>query len=880
VVIKALHGRWWFFGFFMLLMGLGGWANEWAGNNTDAELQGRLLEQIVQVAQAIDPEHVKALSFTATDRNTLAFKRLREQLSIYGRLIGQDNLYSFTVRDDSLLFGPHNPKEYDHLMVKPHETVYRSVTAEFVQFYQAGKPFLIGPRTLASDDFVMVGAPVLDPRTDQTLMMVGLNIPVAEWNGQWTASRWVPLLGTTILLGMLLGGANILRWRKQLSLRKQQRLRHVETVLVGTVGLIMTLAIFLWAQKTEEQERQSLFNRLAEMRLNSVRKVFIDIHRDIATLADFYEVSQPVDRAEFEALAGSIASNSTVQAYEWIPRVPATEKKRFEARIRQEGIADFTIWQHDTQGKRVPASGRREYFPVYRVEPLIGNEPALGFDLGSEPNRRTGLEKATRTGWTTATTPVTLVQETEQQQGVLVFHPVFTSDAFAPDNFTATRSGDRLQGFAVGVLRFQSLLEQSLRRSFHTDDGITVELVDLTADRQPTLLASISGNAVINSNAISAESSEFQAIRPLFAFDRAYAIITHSTSAFRSIYPPRAHLLTVIFGLFLTMVLTMFVGFLRSRQIVLERQVWERTTKLREREAVLRSITDAAWDAILMIDPMKRLCYWNPAAERLFGYSRGEVLGQDAHTLLSLKYYREADRLVLPDAQLGEQDGIVGKTLDLRARRKDGREIAVAMSLSAVHIQDERYIVGVVRDETERQAREQELHWLATTDPLTGVANRRHFVGRLKHELAQFQRFGRPAALLMLDLDRFKQVNDTHGHASGDAVLRHFANIALHTLRQVDMLGRLGGEEFAALLPGTSPEGAQQLAERLRQTLAASPIAVKNENSEKISCTVSIGITLFSSSDSVIDTILSRADQALYRAKDQGRNRVEIEASL
>lgn len=178
------------------------------------------------------------------------------------------------------------------------------------------------------------------------------------------------------------------------------------------------------------------------------------------------------------------------------------------------------------------------------------------------------------------------------------------------------------------------------------------------------------------------------------------------------------------------------------------------------------------------------------------------------------------------------------------------------------------------RDITERKEKESEMFRLATTDALTGVHNRRHFLALLTQELSRLNRFGEPAALLMTDLDYFKQVNDMHGHAAGDAVLGHFAAIARATLRRIDFIGRLGGEEFAIFLPGSDVPGGLETAERLRRKLAENPI--KTALGSSISVTVSIGVTPVVKSDFSPDPLLSRADHALYAAKAKGRNCVEL----
>ena len=168
-----------------------------------------------------------------------------------------------------------------------------------------------------------------------------------------------------------------------------------------------------------------------------------------------------------------------------------------------------------------------------------------------------------------------------------------------------------------------------------------------------------------------------------------------------------------------------------------------------------------------------------------------------------------------------------------------------------------------------------EVRELATTDPLTGLFNRRAFMARIDNELARIKRYELPAAcVLMLDLDHFKQVNDQYGHAAGDAVLRNFGRILASQLRQVDSAGRIGGEEFAVVLPATDTDAASTFAERLRQIAADTETRHGNH---ALRMTVSIGITQMQNSDARPDDALARADRALYRAKHAGRNRIEID---
>jgi diguanylate cyclase (GGDEF)-like protein len=188
----------------------------------------------------------------------------------------------------------------------------------------------------------------------------------------------------------------------------------------------------------------------------------------------------------------------------------------------------------------------------------------------------------------------------------------------------------------------------------------------------------------------------------------------------------------------------------------------------------------------------------------------------------------------------------------------DIERIALVANLAAIAIEN-RYS----HDELERRA---------YSDYLTGLANRRHFLELAENELTRTLRYGRELSILMLDVDRFKQVNDTYGHKVGDIVLQRLSAICSATLRNVDIVGRIGGEEFAVQLPETGGEQAMEAAERLRAAIAAAHVSLGS--GLPLRFTVSIGVATLSGKDSNIDMLLNQADQALYQAKNEGRNRV------
>jgi diguanylate cyclase (GGDEF)-like protein len=163
-----------------------------------------------------------------------------------------------------------------------------------------------------------------------------------------------------------------------------------------------------------------------------------------------------------------------------------------------------------------------------------------------------------------------------------------------------------------------------------------------------------------------------------------------------------------------------------------------------------------------------------------------------------------------------------------------------------------------------------EQHRAATRDFLTGLYNRRYAMTRAEMELARATRTPGPICVLMLDIDHFKQVNDTHGHDGGDQVLKFFAQLLTRAVRQQDLVARIGGEEFLVLLPDTDLQGAQQMANRLLQTLRNSTVEYAGK---QFAITCSLGICAWQGPGESVQNLLIRADRLLYQAKQQGRNR-------
>lgn len=306
----------------------------------------------------------------------------------------------------------------------------------------------------------------------------------------------------------------------------------------------------------------------------------------------------------------------------------------------------------------------------------------------------------------------------------------------------------------------------------------------------------------------------------------------------------------------------------RSRD-ELERLVQLRSGELAEREEVLRSITNAAQDAVMMIDQAGLVTYWNPAAERMFGFAETEAIGRNLHDLIVPERYIERAHAGFPHFARSGEGPAIGRTTTLQAQHRNGQEFPVEISLSAIKLRGQWNAVGIVRDATERVKTEERLKQLATTDTLTGICNRRHFDEELEHEINRAARHSSPLSLILFDVDHFKRVNDTFGHQTGDQVLAQLAGAVGGSIRTTDLFARWGGEEFIVLMPGSDLNAAHLLAEKLRMALEKQPFSDVGQ------VTCSFGVAEYAPGDDM-DALMKKADRCLYQAKASGRNRVEV----
>jgi diguanylate cyclase (GGDEF)-like protein/PAS domain S-box-containing protein len=299
---------------------------------------------------------------------------------------------------------------------------------------------------------------------------------------------------------------------------------------------------------------------------------------------------------------------------------------------------------------------------------------------------------------------------------------------------------------------------------------------------------------------------------------------------------------------------------------------------LQESEARYRAVALSANDAIITSDVADKIVGWNLSAQRIFGYTEDEILGQPV-TMLLTQMYSERHRLGMEKMPITGVENILGKTIEGEGQRKDGflsldktepgyytKEHAKRLEVLARHAA--LALLNALNYGEVEQA--------SITDYLTGAYNHRYFQQQLRVEWERASRTSHPLSLLIVDIDHFKNVNDAYGHLTGDQVLRVITTRMKGELRGSDQLARYGGEEFAVILPNTSTPGAENVGERLRRSISAFPIWVE---SLSIEITVSVGVATYPDQANTPQDLISRADQAMYQAKAHGRNCIYISGS-
>lgn len=626
--------------------------------------------------------------------------------------------------------------------------------------------------------------------------------------------------------------------------------------LVLAISLIATLTVWYVVRLQDEHELRHDFEYRVRDLVTRIEQRMLAYEEVLAGVVGLYAASDAVDRREFRTYVERLdlhARYPGVQGIGFAAWLPPAERAAHEAAVRAEGFPDYAIW---------PAGPRDAYTSIVHLEPFADrNLRAFGYDMYSEPVRRAAMERARDEGVPAISGKVTLVQETETdiQAGFLLYVPVYRPGA-APTTQAARR--EALQGWVYAPFRVGDLMaglggERAAEVDFEIYDGegTSPETRMFDADRVP--------------RDAPAHDHLLRETRTITVSGRPWTLLVEAHEAFEDRVGSPLPGVVLLVGIGTSVLLsTLALQLAYGRQRALSRA--HRTAHdLVRTQARYQKLYAESRVPMIVVDPADgAIVDANLAAEQWYGWPAAELRTKkitEINTLSPEEVRAEMERA----RQLQKNH------FEFRHRLASGAVRDVEVSSGPIDLDGRMLLLSVVLDVTERKRLESELRQLATTDPLTSVANRRAFTARMDEELARARRSPQHrVAILMLDLDHFKRVNDEWGHATGDEVLRRFTALVRNELREVDAIGRLGGEEFGVLLLDADLDAGATLAERLRSRVGATRFEIGGRS---IGVTMSVGVTVLRAADPSGERALARADAALYRAKEQGRNRVERE---
>ena len=306
-----------------------------------------------------------------------------------------------------------------------------------------------------------------------------------------------------------------------------------------------------------------------------------------------------------------------------------------------------------------------------------------------------------------------------------------------------------------------------------------------------------------------------------------------------------------------------------------EREAREAFILLHESESRGQAVLENVAEGIVTISATGKIELFNPGAERMFGYRSQDVIGNNVSMLMPEPYHSKHDEYLGRYLRTDEAH-VIGIGREVEAQRSSGEVFPMELRISEFYLKGRRQFIGIMRDITERKATEKKIIHLAHYDALTDLPNRRLVQDRIQQVIAWAQRAGAQFAVMFIDLDKFKSINDTLGHDVGDRLLQMVAQRLTQSLRVGDTVGRQGGDEFIVVLTSLSAaEDAALVAQKILGVLSA-PFVI---NGQDLHSGASIGIAVYPQDGGDVDTLLKNSDTAMYHAKEMGRSNYQFFAA-
>lgn len=630
-------------------------------------------------------------------------------------------------------------------------------------------------------------------------------------------------------------------------------------LLVLVVSLGMTYVVWRDAQNSAQKElKTKLEFRTLEIS-ERVRQRMLDYDQMLQGLRGLFTASRSVERLEFSdycAALNIVERYAGIQGLAFLPLVPDARKSQHIAAIRREGFPEYTIW---------PEGKRANYTPVDYIEPFSGhNLRAFGFDVFSEPVRRAAMELARDTNRATITNRLELKQDGKRkiQAGFLMLLPIYRNGT-THDTLDARRS--HIIGWIDAVFRAEALMAGILGQK---DTDIDVEIFD-GKDLSDRSLLYDSDTIFLSGGQ---PGSLFQDTQQLQIAGRTWTIRVSALPAFEDRLNASKSRLVAQAGILVSLLLALMTSILVRGRVRSMRAAHALNQELNARKQAEESLRLASLiyenssEGMLVTDADNHIVAINPAFTHITGYELEDVLGKDPACFSSGRHSPDFYRAMWNELDhTGQWQG------EIWDRRKNGEVHAKYLTINTIKNADGSVYcrVALFLDITEKKLSEEFIWHQANFDALTQLPNRSMFQDRLAQEVKKAHRGNVSFALLFIDLDLFKEINDTLGHHVGDLLLLEAAKRISDCVRDVDTVSRLGGDEFTVILSELhDTRGVEHVAANILEKLAA-PYTL---GEEVVHVTGSIGITLYPRDATDPEGLLKNADQAMYVAKNMGRN--------
>lgn len=638
--------------------------------------------------------------------------------------------------------------------------------------------------------------------------------------------------------------------------RRHGSVSLVPWVVLGA-GLIGTTAVCEQTRRFGVEEHRRIESTLRDSVVDAIRGKLETNIAILSGVAGFFNGSDDVTRAEFNTYYESIALNTGqlkgVQGVGFSRWIEPADLPAYEQRIRAEGFAGFRLR---------PAGQRRHYSSIEYLEPFDWrNQRAFGFDMYSESVRRQAMDRARQTGLASLSGKVRLLQETEEdlQRGVLIYVPIYADRGQASSGLDR-----RLLGWAYSPLRMNDVVNSAIASVDNPDmAGTGVLVYDGTLPLARNLLFD-------NLRLLNRRQSLHPSFEPVQIAGRTWLVGVQLPS--RLVTPNGVNAtfwLNLMLGCSASVIAALMARMLVNNHLATRNALAISEAAVQER-AIASTVFEESGQGILVSNPDGQIIMANSAFCQLTGYRISELKGQKTNLLKSgrqdAQFYEDVWHKL---THKGYWEG------DLWNRIRSGELRCHHLAISTVRDVQLRpiFYVAMYQDVTERYQQEQEALFMAQHDPLTGLANRAMLIEQLDCYLALARRHGHGLALLYLDLNGFKPVNDHFGHHLGDRVLKTVAQRFASVTRECDLLCRLGGDEFVVLVREAGGiEELQAMARRLVQVSEVPHVDLDHS----IAISASVGIARYPEHGATPEQLLAAADSAMYAAKRSSHDSVMV----